>query len=56
MSLAALLGAIGLAAVWVAVLAWSHWTERVAEAEPAEMLGAEALYPHERLRGHDDPR
>jgi hypothetical protein len=55
-SLAALLGAIGLAAVWVAVLAWSHWTERLEKAEPADMLGAESLYPHERLRVHDDPR
>lgn len=56
MSLAALFAAIGLAAVWVAVLAWSHWTESVADSEPAWMLGAESLYPPERFRVHDDSR
>lgn len=49
MNLALLLGALGLAAVWLAVLAWSRWTEEVQDADPLDMLGAEALYPAERI-------
>lgn len=49
MTVALLLGALGLAAVWLAVLAWSRWTEEAHEAEAVEMLGAEALYPAERI-------
>ncbi|CAG1011198.1 hypothetical protein BURK2_04201 [Burkholderiales bacterium] len=49
MTLALLLGALGLTAVWLAVLAWSRWAEDVREAEGDEMLGAEALYPAERI-------
>ncbi len=49
MILALALGALGLAAVWLAVLAWSRWAEDVREAESSAMLGAEALYPAERI-------
>jgi len=54
MSLAAVLGAVGLAAVWVAVLVWTHWKEVADDDDEAsQMLGAEALYPAERLRVHE---
>ncbi|MBI3150275.1 MAG: hypothetical protein HYZ17_17355 [Betaproteobacteria bacterium] len=54
MSFAAILGALGLAAVWAAVLAWSNWNQQAQESEGGEMLGAESLYPAERFRV-DDP-
>ena len=51
MSVAAILGAAGLAAVWVAVLVWTHWNESADDEDDAsQMLGAEALYPAERLQ------
>ncbi len=54
MSIAAVLGAVGLAVVWAAVLAWTHWNEVAEDRDRGEMLGAEALYPAERLRT-DEP-